>query len=117
MRVVLGLLAVGTYSPQSQAVMCRFEPKVACHLVLKLFYGSRKELYDATALGADHMIVVLVIVMMFVIGLVITKADLASKAGLGQKTQGAIYGRQPDRGVSLVDKAVQVLACKVLLGA
>ena len=117
MRFYSALLAVGTNSPQPQAVMCRFESKVARHLVLKRLDVCRKELDHLTAIGTDHVIVMLVVVMMFVVGLVIAEPDLACEACLGKQFESTINGGESDRGVDLVNEAVQVLAGKVFLGA
>ena len=53
------------------------KPKFVRHLVLQIFDLLRKELKDLAALRADHMIVVLVIIMMLVIRLVIAEPHFA----------------------------------------
>ena len=79
--------------------MRRTKPEAARHFVLKGFDIRRKELDDRPALGAYHVVVMLVVVMVLVIRLVVAKTDFPRKAGLGQELQGAIDGRQPDRRV------------------
>ena len=81
MGIVSLFLTVGTNSPQPQAVMCGFETEVVRHLVLKLLNVRRKEFNDAPALGADHVIVVFVIIVVLVICLVVPESDLAGEAG------------------------------------
>jgi hypothetical protein len=60
--------------------MCRLKTKVVRHLVLQGLDLGREKLYDLAALCADHVIMVGVIVMMFVIGPIVAKSDLASEA-------------------------------------
>jgi len=62
--------------------MCRFKTKVVRHLILQGLDLRREKLYDLAALCTDHVIMVGVIVMMFVIGLIVAKSDLASEACL-----------------------------------
>ena len=97
--------------------MSWLKSEVACHLVLQLLDGGRKELDDLAALGADHVVMVLVIIMMLVIGLVVAKSYLASEASLCQKFEGAVNGGQAHRRVQLVDETIEVLTRQVFLGA
>ena len=60
--------------------MRRAEPEFVRHLILKVFDVRREEFDDLAALGADHVIVMLVIVMVLVVCLVIAKADFTSEA-------------------------------------
>ena len=78
-------LAFRAQSPHSQAVMRRPEPKVYRHLILEIFYLGRKELDHSSALSADHVIVMLMIVMVLVVGLVVAKPDFACQSGLREQ--------------------------------
>ena len=97
--------------------MCRPKTEVACHLVLQRLYLGREEFDDFAAFGADHVIVMLVVVMMLVVGLVVAESHLTRKAGFGQKFERAVNGRVADRRIEFVNEPVKVLARKVLLGA
>ena len=77
-------LAGRTKPPHSQAVMRRQKSKVSRHLVLQGFDLRRKKLQYFSASRADHMIVMLMIVMMLEISLVIAKSNHSGKAGLSQ---------------------------------
>ncbi len=97
--------------------MCRFETKLFRHLVLQRLDVRRKELDHLSALGADHVVVVLVVVMVFVIGFVIAKTDFACKTGLGKQFERAIDRRVADGLVFAVDEQVKVVAREMLFGA
>ena len=55
--------------------MCRFKTKVVRHLVLQRFNIGREKLDHLAAFRADHMIMMLVIVMMLVVGFVVAKTN------------------------------------------
>ena len=55
--------------------------------------------------------------MMFVIRLVVAEPHLASKAGFGQKLEGAVNGCMADRRIEFVNEPVEVFAGQVVLGA
>jgi hypothetical protein len=57
---------------------------VRSYLYLKTLYFLRKKLSDLAANSADEMVVVLMIVVVFVVGLVVPKPHLSSKACLGK---------------------------------
>lgn len=97
--------------------MRRLEPKVGSHLILKLFYVGRHELDHRSALGADHVIVMIMVVVVFVVGLAVAKADLTGQPGLSEQFEGPVDRGQPDTVVALVDKGVKVLAGQVGFGA
>src|SRR5687768_12835455 len=78
-------LTIRTYAPHAQTVMRRLEFKLLCHLVLKVLDRRRKELDHLTALRADHMIMMLMIVMMLVIRFVIAEADFTCETRFRQE--------------------------------
>src|SRR5687768_11365005 len=79
------LLTIRAYAPHAQAVMRGAKFKLLRHLILKVLDRRRKELDHLTALRADHVIVMLMIVMMLVIRFVIAKADLAGETRFCQE--------------------------------
>ncbi len=91
-------------------MMSRLKAKAYGHLILQLLYVGRKELDHLAAIGADHMIVVFVIVMVFVVGLAVAETNLTRKAGLGQEFYRPIDRCQADRRIFPVYKAVEILA-------
>jgi hypothetical protein len=66
-------------------MMRKLEPKFVRHLFLQDLDLFGYEFNDLTALGTDHVIMMLVIKVMFVVSLVISEADLSGQPGLGQK--------------------------------
>src|SRR5687768_6830686 len=79
------VLAVGANSPHAKTVMRRTESKFVRHFILQIFNVSREELDHLSALGTDHVIVMLMIVVVLVISLVIAKSNLAGESGLGEQ--------------------------------
>lgn len=97
--------------------MCWLKSEVARHLVLEIFDLRTKELDDPSALKADHMVMMFVIVMVLVVCSVVPESHLAGKTSLCQQFQRAINGRQSDRRIELVDYRVKVLARQMFLRA
>ena len=65
--------------------MSRLKSEVVCHLVLEGLDLRRKKLDHLAAFRTDHMIVMGVIVMVFVIGLIVAKSYFAGEAGLSEQ--------------------------------
>src|SRR2546425_6621929 len=89
-----------------EAMLCR-------HRVLDRFEFSRKKLNDAAAFRADHVIVMLMLIVMFVVGATIAKANFTGQAGFSQKLQGPIDSRLPNARVIFLDQSVKVFAGKM----
>ena len=98
-------------------MMRKPESEFVRHFVLELLDVGGKELDDAAALSADHVIVMLVIEMVLVVRLVVAKPHLAGEPCFSQEFQRPVDGRVAYGRVLAVDEPVQVLARKVLLGA
>jgi hypothetical protein len=96
-------------------MMRRFEPKGACHFILKDLDLLRKEFDDLATLGTDHVIVVVVVEMMFVISAIVAETDLSCQTGLHQQLQRTVDGRQADTGVLFADQKIQIFACDMTL--
>ena len=62
-------------------MMRKLEAKFVRHLLLKGLYLFGNELDDLAALRTDHMIVMLVFEMVFVVSLVVAEANFASESG------------------------------------
>lgn len=60
------------------------EAKVVCHLILQCLDLGRVKLDHPATVGADHMIVMFMIKVMFVVSLVIAEANFTREPGLGQ---------------------------------
>jgi hypothetical protein len=93
--------------------MCRFKTEVVRHLVLQGFDLGRKKFDHSATFGADHMIVVLMIVMVFIVGLVVAESDLTREARLGQKLKCPVNGRMSDSGVLALNEMVKIFAGQV----
>src|SRR6185369_11835212 len=98
-QLILHLLAIFADSPHSQTVMRRTESEFVRHLILQIFDVGRKEFDDLPALGADHMIVMLMIEVMLVISLVVSETNFAGESRLCEKFQSSVDGCMTDRFV------------------
>lgn len=86
-----------------ELVFCR-------HCILNRFEFRRVEFDDLAATGTNHVVVVLVFVIMFVVGEPVTEANLTSQPGLGKQFQSSVNGCLAYRGVFLVHKLVEIFA-------
>ena len=110
-------LALGADADNAQQVLRDFEAMLSGHGVLECFQFSRKELDDPAALGADHVIVMLMFVVVFVVRAAIAKANFARQTCFRQELQRAIDGGLTDAGIFLFDEPVKIFAGEVLLRA
>ncbi len=116
MRVCRLAFAIAADPPKPETVMRRAKAEFLSHLVLQHLDLCREKFDHAAAFGADHVVVMLVIIMMLVIGLVITEPDLTREPSLGQQTQRAIDRRKAHRGVFFLDESIKILAGEMLFG-
>src|SRR5438132_1935902 len=86
---------VGADSDHPQQMRSQFELVLGGHRVLESFEFRRVKLNDLSAVRADHVIVMLMFVVVFVMRSSIAKANLARQARVSQQPQCAI-----DRGLS-----------------
>ncbi len=92
------------------------KPEFVRHLVLQGLDIGREEFNDLAALRADHVVVMLVIVVMFVVGLIVAEPNLAGESRLGKKLERSIHGCMADRGILLLNYPVKVVRGQVFLG-
>jgi hypothetical protein len=79
----LGSSAFSANADDAQQVLGHFKLVFRCHRILECFEFSRIELNYFSALGADHVIVVLMFVMVLVVSAVIAKANFSSETRFG----------------------------------
>ena len=72
-------LTIGANSPQPQTVMRRSKAEIARHLILQILDSRRKELDDFAAMRADHVIVMLMIIVMLVVRFVVAETNFPSE--------------------------------------
>lgn len=87
------------------------------HLILKLFYLRRIKLDYLSALGTDHVIVMLMFEMMLIIGSVIAETYLARESGIGEEFERPINGSMAYRRVLLLHEPIQIFARKMFFRA
>lgn len=97
--------------------MRRQKPELRGSLILEMLDLFGDEFDHEPASRADHMIVVRVVVMVFVIGLVVAKSDLAGESRLRQQPQRPIDRRMADRCILFLNEPVKVLDRQVFLSS
>src|SRR5215216_6491099 len=78
-------LAVGANADDAQHMLSNFKLMLGGHGILKRFELSRKELDDLAALRTDHVIVMLMFVVVFVVRASVAEANLPRQAGFSQQ--------------------------------
>jgi hypothetical protein len=109
--------AFGADADHAQQVLRDFEIMFGGHLILNRFEFGGEKLDDLAALGTDHVIVVLVFVIMFVMRAAVAEAHFARESGIGKDFEGAIDGRLADGRVFFFDELIEVFVREVLFGA
>src|SRR5260221_6457367 len=87
------------------------------HLILNSFQLRRVELNYLSTDRADHMIVMLMLVIVFVMGAAIAEARFAGQPRISQKLQRAVNRRLSDAPVLFAHQAIEVFARHVPLSA
>lgn len=87
------------------------------HRVLNRFQLRGEEFDDLSALRTDHVIVVLMFVVMFVMGAAIAEPHFARQAGFCQKSKRAVNRRLAHACVAFPHELVKVLAGNVVFSA
>ena len=85
--------------------------------VLERFKLGGKEFNDPATLLTNHVVVMLVLVVVFVVSDPVAEAHFAGQPGFGEKFQSAIDGCLPDAGVFLFHQKIEVFAGKMLFHA
>ncbi len=98
-------------------VLSNLEMVLRRDLVLERFQFGGKEFDDATALGTNHVIVMLMLVIVFVVSEPIAKADFAGKPGFCEKLQGPIHRGLAYACIFFFHQSIQIFTGKVLLHA
>ncbi len=104
---------LGTDADYPQQVLGDLEAVFCSHRVLDGLQLRRKEFDDPAALRTDHMIVMLVFVVVFVVGDAVTKANFARKPGFGEQFQRPVNGGLADAWIFLFDQAVEIFTGKM----
>ena len=101
-------LAVGADTDNAQQVLCNLETMLSRHRVLQRFEFRRKEFDYLAALRTDHVIVVLVFVIVFVVRASVAETNLARESGFGKQFEGAINCRLPDGRIFFFDESIEI---------
>ena len=101
----------------AQQVLRNFKPVLCGHRILQRFEFRREKLDDLAALGTDHVIVMLMFVIMFVVRTSIAEAHFTGESGFSQNLERAIDGSLADGGVFLLHESIKVFIREVFFGA
>ena len=86
------------------------------HGILKRFELSRKEFDNLAALRTDHVIVVLMFVVMFVVCASVAEANFARKARFSEQFERAIDRSFADGRVLLLHEAIEIFVGEMFFG-
>lgn|SRR5262249_14963630 len=107
-RYFFCLLALGANPKDAMAVMKWLETILLYDFILQVLYLFVVKLNQRAAIGADQMIVMTVLIIVFVKRSAIVKLELSRESALFQQFQRAIDRRESNRGVLCLHKRVQV---------
>ena len=111
-----GALAVGADTDDAQEVLSNFEAMLSRHRVLKRFKFRRKEFNNLTALGTDHVIVVLMFVVVFVVSASVAEANFAREARLSKQFERPVDGSLTDGRIFLLHEAIEIFVGEMFFG-
>ncbi len=112
---VLGL-AVGAKAEDTQAMMRRMKMILSGDFVLFSLDDLTVKLDQETALGADKMVVMLVIEIVLVTFTAVAEALLTSQPAFVQELERTIDGGEPDAGILSFDPIVEVFRAQMPFG-
>ena len=82
--------------------------------VLHCFQFRREKFDNLATFGANHMVVMFVIKVMFVISFVVAKTNFTRKSGFGQKFQSPINRCMSDTWVFFLNQPIQIFARQMI---
>lgn len=98
-------------------MLCNLKLVFRGHPILYRFEFCREKLDDLAALGTDHVIVMLMFVIVFVVGAAVSETHFARESGFSQYFKGAIDSSLADRRVFLLDELIEILIREVVFSA
>src|SRR5262249_11230118 len=103
-------------APDAQAVARRSKIMLRGDLILPVFDLLAVELYQPAALGADQVVVMLVIVKMLVTRVGVAQTLLARQPAFGQEFERAVNSREAYGRVLNFDDVVEVFRAEMAFG-
>ena len=100
--------AVDADADDAQQVLGDFEAMLGGHRVLDGFEFGGVKLDDLAALRTDHVVVMLVFVVVFVVGASIAEPDFACEPRFGEEFQGSIDGGLADARIFFLHQTVEI---------
>jgi hypothetical protein len=89
-------------------VLGDLEAMFSCHCILERFKFCREEFDNLSTLRADHVIVMLVLVVVLVVRTTVAKPDLTRKASLSQELESSVNGRLSNARIFLLNEPVEI---------
>ena len=94
-----GRLALRADADHPQQVLGDFEVMLGGHRILNSFELGREELDDLATLRTDHVVVMLMFVVVFVVRAPVAEAYFTRESGFGQQLERPVDGSLTDCGV------------------
>ena len=110
-------LALRADTDDSQQVLSDLKPVLRGHRVLYRFELRGVKLNDLATLRTDHVIVMLMFVIVFVVRASVTEADFACESGVSQDFQGAIDSGLTDGRIFFLHQLVEIFIREMVFSA
>src|ERR1035437_7747064 len=112
---LLFLLASLAYTVDLESVARRQVLVLAANFLLNAFDVAREELHRAAAFGANHVMMVAAIVLLFITGHAVIESNFAGQPALGQQLQSPIDSGKSDALVVFLDQPIQFVGGEVVM--
>jgi hypothetical protein len=112
-----GAAAIRANTDYAQQVLSNFKPVLRSHSILKSFELGGEEFDDLATLRTDHVIVMLMFVVVFVVRASVAKAHFTRESGLGQNFQRSIDSSLTDGWIFFLHEAVEIFVGEMIFGA
>jgi hypothetical protein len=109
-------LAIGTETEDSKTMTRWLKVELSCDFILLVFDNFAVKLDQLTALGADQMVVMLMIVIMLVSFAAVAQPLFARQPAFVQQFERSIDGGKADARVFGLDKVVQIFSAQMSFG-
>ena len=109
-------LAVGADTDDAQQVLCNLETMLSRHRVLQRFEFRRKEFDYLAALRTDHVIVMLMFVVVFVVRASVAKANFTREARFSEQFKRPVDSGLADGRIFLLHEPIEIFVGEMFFG-
>jgi len=90
-------------------VLGDLEAMFSCHCILERFELCGEEFDNLSTLRADHVIVMLVLIVVLVVRTSVTKPYLTGQSSLSQELESSVNSRLANARIFLLDQSIKIL--------